>query len=155
MRTLNEHTFNAPDGTVIDMGRWAGQPVLVVNTASKCGYVRQFDKLQALQNKYGDQGLVVLAVPSNDFRQELANGQAAQVFCETKFGLSFPMTDIAIVKGVEAHPFYKDVAADTGFQPKWNFNKVLIGRDGTVKGTWGAMTEPTAAKLVLAIEAEL
>lgn len=151
---MSEH-FMAINGDPIDLGQWSGQPVLVVNTASKCGFTRQYDKLQALFDTYKDQGFVVLAVPSDDFRQELENGAAVQAFCEMKFGITMPMTDITQVKGPDAHPFYKAVRAETGFEPKWNFNKVLIGRDGTVKGSWGSMTEPDADRIVKAIEAEL
>lgn len=147
--------FTAIDGTALDMGQWAGQPVLLVNTASKCGFTRQYDKLQALHETYQDRGLVVLAVPSDDFRQELANGAAVQAFCETKFGLTIPMADITPVKGPSAHPVYQAIKAQSGFEPKWNFNKVLIGRDGTVKGSWGSMTEPNSDKITRAIEAEL
>ena len=155
MAAILTEPFAAVDGSPIDMGDWEGQPVLVVNTASKCGFTRQYEKLQDLHDRYKDRGLIVLAVPSDDFRQELESGAAVQAFCETKFGLTIPMTDITPVKGPDAHPFYKAVRAETGFEPKWNFNKVLIGRDGQVKGSWGSMTEPTSPKVTTAIESEL
>ncbi|MGJ8627309.1 MAG: glutathione peroxidase [Sulfitobacter sp.] len=116
------------DGGTLDFSEWAGQPVLVVNTASQCGFTYQYDGLQALYDQYKSRGLIVLAVPSDDFNQELASGQQVKEFCEISFGLNLPMTDITHVRGSDAHPFYKAVADEVGFIPKWNFNKVLVGR---------------------------
>ena len=155
MSHILDHDLTSLTGAPMNVGQWAGQPILVVNTASKCGFTRQYDKLQTLHDRYGDQGLVVLAIPSNDFRQELADGQAVQAFCETKFGLTIQMADITPVTGTRAHPLYKAIKSETGFAPKWNFNKVLIGRDGHVIGTWGSMTEPDSPKITVAIESAL
>ena len=130
------------DGGTHQMRGWAGQPVLVVNTASECGFTYQYDGLQALYDTYKDRGLVVLAVPSDDFNQELASAEKVKEFCEISFGLDLPMTDISHVRGSQAHPFYKAVKAEAGFVPKWNFNKVLIGPDGNVVATWGSSTRP-------------
>lgn len=148
-------TFDNIDGGVHDTDDWAGRPVLVVNTASRCGFTPQYEGLQALQDTYAARGLVVLAVPSDDFRQELASASEVKEFCEVTFGLSLPMTDITHVKGDAAHPFYKWVKAESGFEPGWNFNKVLIGADGEVKATWGSMTRPGSRAITTAIEAEL
>ncbi len=145
-------SFSNIDGGSLNLAQWAGQPVLVVNTASQCGYTYQYTGLQSLYDTYKGRGLVVLAVPSDDFNQELASGAAVKEFCEISFGLDMPMTDITHVKGSKAHPFYKAVAAETGFQPKWNFNKVLIGPDGKVMGSWGSSTKPESAEIVKAIE---
>nr|WP_246036076.1 glutathione peroxidase [Aliishimia ponticola] len=150
-----DRSFPSIDGGVLNLSDWAGNPVLVVNTASRCGFTGQYEGLQALQDRYAAQGLVVLAVPSDDFRQELSSGAAVKEFCEMTFGITLPMSDISHVKGPDAHPFYKDVLAQTGFQPKWNFNKVLIGRDGAVAATFGSGTKPLSAPLIKAIEAEL
>ena len=155
MSNLAETTFQTVAGDSLPMGDWAGKVVLVVNTASKCGFTRQYDKLQKLHDRFGPDGLVVLAVPSNDFRQELADGAAVQQFCEVKFGLTIPMADITAVRGARAHPFYQAVKSETGFEPKWNFNKVLVGRDGKVVATFGAMVEPDGAKMLRAIETAL
>ena len=143
--------FPSIDGGTLSLGQWAGQPVLVVNTASRCGFTYQYEGLQALYDTYRAQGLVVLAVPSDDFNQELASGAAVKEFCEISFGLDLPMTDITRVTGAGAHPFYRAVAAETGFAPRWNFNKVLIAPDGTVAGTWGSATQPQSAEIVEAI----
>lgn len=148
-------TFVSVDGGVHDLARWAGQPVLVVNTASQCGFTPQYAGLQDLQDRYGEAGLVVLAVPSDDFNQELSSAEAVKDFCSLNFGLTLPMTDITPVRGDAAHPFYRWVRDQTGFEPRWNFNKVLIGRDGTVKATWGSTTRPMSQAITGAVEAEL
>lgn len=145
---LAGYEFKSIDGGTIDLDAFKGQPVLVVNTASLCGFAPQFDDLQALHDQYSAQGLVVLAVPSDDFNQELASGAEVKEYCAANFDLTIPMTDITHVVGSQAHPFYAWLAADHGFVPGWNFNKVLIGADGEVLGTWGSMTKPTSAAIV-------
>lgn len=135
-------TFASIDGGTIELDKWKGKPVLVVNTASLCGYSGQYDGLQALHDKFGPDGVLILAVPSDDFQQELADEAAVKEYCALKYDLTLPMTEITHVKGPDAHPFYVWVQAQTGFVPGWNFNKVLIGPDGSVVATWGAATEP-------------
>lgn len=147
--------FENIDGGTLNLSQWAGQPVLVVNTASRCGFTPQYEGLQALYDAYRDKGLVVLAVPSDDFNQELDSAEAVKDFCEITFGLDLPMTDITPVKGADAHPFFQSVKAQTGFSPKWNFNKILIAPDGSVAGTWGSTTRPDARPIRRAIEALL
>ena len=124
--------FGSIDGGTLDMDDWRGRPVLVVNTASLCGFTLQYDGLQALYDRYRDAGLVVLAVPSDDFRQELASDAKVKEFCALNFSLTLPMTEITHVKGAKAHPFYRWLADSEGFVPSWNFNKVLLAPDGTV-----------------------
>lgn len=148
-------TFDSIDGGTLDLAQWQGQPVLVVNTASRCGFTPQYDGLQSLYDRYRDRGLVVLAVPSNDFRQELDSAEAVKDYCETTFGLTFPMTDITPVRGSGAHPFYVWVKQTNGFEPSWNFNKILIGSQGEVLATWGATTRPLAPGITSAVEAAL
>jgi len=147
--------FASIDGGDLAVSDWAGRPVLVVNTASRCGFTRQYDDMQALHDRYRDRGLVVLAVPSNDFRQELATAAEVQEFCAVNFDLTLPMTDITPVKGPKAHPFYAWVRAETGFVPAWNFNKVLISPDGRVAGHWGSGTKPLSGAITKAVEALL
>jgi glutathione peroxidase len=144
--------FNGIEGGVIDLDGFAGRPVLVVNTASLCAFAGQYDDLQALQDSYGSRGLVVLAVPSNDFDQELADETQVKKFCSVNFDLTLPMTEITSVKGAAAHPFYQWLAAEHGFTPGWNFNKVLIGPSGELVATWGSMTKPTARAITSRIE---
>ncbi|MFD0979070.1 glutathione peroxidase [Tropicimonas aquimaris] len=148
-------TFASIDGGQISLEQWRGQPVLVVNTASRCGFTGQYDGLQALYDRYRERGLVVLAVPSNDFRQELSTSEEVKDFCEITFGLDIPMADITHVRGPDAHPFYQSVRAETGFVPNWNFNKILVGPDGSVVETWGSVTKPESRKITRRIEALL
>lgn len=144
-------SFGSIDGGTLDLGRYRGQPVLVVNTASRCSFTPQYDDLQELYDTYRDRGLVVLAVPSNDFRQELGSEAEVKEFCELNFDLDLPMTTITHVTGAEAHPFYRWLD-DQGFSPSWNFNKALIGPDGNFVEGWGAATRPTSAAIVSRVE---
>lgn len=148
-------TFASIDGGQIDLGAYAGRPVLVVNTASRCGYVGQFDDLQAIYDHYRDKGLVVLAVPSNDFKQELASNDQVASFCAVNFDLDLPMTEITPVTGRTAHPFYRWLAETEGVRPRWNFTKVLIGPAGQFVDAWGPSVRPTAAAITDRIEALL
>lgn len=145
-------SFASIDGGLIALDDWRGNPVLVVNTASLCGFSGQFDDLQALHDRYSARGLLVLAVPSDDFNQELADAQAVKEYCALRFDLTLPMTDITHVRGPEAHGFYLWLADAHGFTPGWNFNKVLIGPAGEVLGTWGATVKPTSGAITGRIE---
>ncbi|WP_446728402.1 glutathione peroxidase [Phaeobacter sp. QD34_3] len=144
--------FASIDGGEIDLASYRGQPVLVVNTASRCGFTKQYSGLQTLYDRYRDRGLVVLAVPSNDFKQELGSAEEVKQFCELTYDLTLPMTDITHVKGTGAHPFFQAVRAETGFEPGWNFNKILIAPDGSVAGTWGSVARPLSGQITGAIE---
>ncbi len=146
------YTFASIDGGALDLDDWRGKPVLVVNTASLCAFAPQFDDLQTLQDRYGAQGLVVLAVPSDDFRQELDSGAEVKSFCATNFDLTLPMTDITSVIGPSAHPFYAWLRDAHGVEPGWNFNKVLIGPDGAYVASWGSNTNPVAQAITRKIE---
>lgn len=148
-------TFSSIDGGSLPMDAWKGRPVLVANTASLCGFAGQYDDLQALYDRYRDRGLVVLAVPSDDFRQELGSEAEVAEFCAVNFDLDIPMTGITHVRGARAHPFYRWLAAEHGFAPRWNFNKVLIGPEGELVATWGSTTRPTARAVTGRIEALL
>jgi glutathione peroxidase len=150
-----EAPFDSIDGGNIRIADWQGQPVLVVNTASRCGFTHQYEGLQTLYDSYRDRGLIVVAVPSGDFRQELASDEEVKDFCEMNFGLDIPMTTITSVQGSEAHPFYASLADEAGFVPSWNFNKVLITPDGSVAATWGSAEPPTSKALTEAVEALL
>ncbi len=155
LRANAGYTFPSIDGGMIDLDAFRGQPVLVVNTASLCGFTPQYDDLQVLYDTYKDRGLVVLAVPSDDFAQELADSGEVKEFCAMNFGLTIPMTTITPVTGGQAHPFYAMLRERYGFEPGWNFNKVLIGPDGALVDTWGSVTKPTAAAITRPIEALL
>ena len=132
---------------------YAGQVLLVVNTASKCGFTPQYEGLEALHQKYSPQGFAVLGFPSNDFMgQEPGSEAEIQEFCTLTYGVKFPMFEKVVVRGAEATPFYRELASATGDQPGWNFHKYLIGRDGTVVASFGSRTKPDAPELVEAIE---
>lgn len=148
-------SFTSLDGSRIDLDTWRGQPVLVVNTASLCGFTRQYADMQALYQVYGPRGLVVLAVPSDDFRQELSSNEEVAEFCRVQTGLTFPITQITSVRGPHAHPFFQWLADEHGHVPSWNFNKALFGRDGALIGFWGASTRPTARPITRAIRSAL
>lgn len=147
-----DHQFSSIDGGTLEMSAWAGQPVLVVNTASQCGFTGQYAGLQDLYDTYRDAGLVVFAVPSDDFNQELGSAEDVREFCELNYGLDIPMADITHVKGRKAHSFYQEVKAETGFTPRWNFNKVLVGPDGEIVATWGSRTKPMSRDVRTAVE---
>lgn len=147
--------FASIDGGEIDLAEWRGAPVLVVNTASLCGFTPQYDDLQTLWETYEARGLKVLAVPSDDFNQELADAGKVKEFCSVNFDLTLPMTDITPVTGAQAHPFYAWLRDSHGFTPGWNFNKVLIGPGGEVVETWGSVTRPTSTAITRRIEALL
>ena len=148
-------TFSSIDGGTLALEEWRGQPVLVVYTASRCGFTHQYDELQALYDESRDEGLVVLAVPSQDFRQEFATAEEVKEFCEVNFDLDIPMTDITSVRGPTAHPFYSALKQETGFEPAWNFNKVLLGPDGDFVAAWGAPVKPGSRQITTKIEALL
>lgn len=135
---------------------YAGKVVLVVNTASKCGNTPQYDGLEKLYEEYGEQGLVVLGFPSNDFLgQEPGTEEEIQEFCRLTYKVRFPMFEKTTVKGSDAHPFFNQLAADSGTHPTWNFHKFLIGRNGQLIREFSPATQPYDGSLVGEIEAAL
>ena len=140
-------TFDSIDGGTYGSADFAGKVVLLVNTASLCGFTPQFSGLQQLQDSYQDQGLVVFAVPSDDFNQEKASNGEVKSFCEINYGITMPMSVITHVTGSKAHPLYLWLKQTTGFQPEWNFNKVLFDRQGKVVGTWRSGTAPIGSEI--------
>jgi glutathione peroxidase len=135
--------------------QYAGKVVLVVNTASYCGFTPQYKGLEALYAKYKDQGLVVLGFPSNDFAQEKSNNKDIADFCENTFGVKFPMFAASSVKGEQANPLFKQLAVQGATPPRWNFYKYLIGRDGRLVDSYSSMTAPDSKSLVSAIDKSL
>lgn len=153
-----DHVFESIDGKQMDLAQWRGKALLIVNTASFCGYTRQYEGLQKLWEKYEAKGLVVIGVPSNDFGGQEPKAEAEiKNFCEGAFGVTFPLTAKYEVKGANAHPLYKWAvgAIGTSAQPRWNFHKILIGRDGRAIAGYPSSTEPLSTTLVKAIETEL
>ncbi|WP_424964555.1 glutathione peroxidase [Dinoroseobacter sp. S375] len=147
--------FMSIDGGPLDLSAWRGRPVLVVNTASHCGFTDQYEGLQALQDRYGAERLVVLAVPSDSFNQELESAAEVAEFCEINYGLDLPMTDITPVRGPDAHPFYSWLQQSEGVAPRWNFTKVLLDGEGGYVAHWGSTTRPLAPRITREIDALL
>jgi glutathione peroxidase len=142
--------FTSIDGESLSLEAWRGRPVLVVNTASYCGYTPQYSDLEALWRRYRDRGLVVLGVPSNDFgRQEPGAEAEIKQFCMTNYSVDFPLAAKCRVIGGEAHPFYRWIAEELGEAgtPRWNFHKYLIGPDGQLVGTWPSQVGPTDLRI--------
>jgi glutathione peroxidase len=135
---------------------YGGDVVLIVNTASKCGYTPQFEALESMHRKYSPQGFAVLGFPSGDFNdQEYKDEKQIQEFCTLTYGVKFPMFQKVHVVGPKATPLYKDLAKVSGTAPKWNFHKYLLGRDGKLIASWGSKTTPDDPAIVAAIERAL
>jgi glutathione peroxidase len=156
--TAWDFSFIGIDGQPLPLAQFRGKEVLVVNTASQCGFTPQYKGLEELAQKYRERGLVVLGVPSNDFgAQEPGTSQQIKDFCESSFGIDFPLTEKVKVRGEEAHPFYRWAADKVGILgvPRWNFHKYLIAPDGHLADWFSTITPPDAARLVTAVEANL
>ncbi len=147
-------SFASIDGGTYDLTAWRGRPLLVVNTASLCGFTDQYASLQTLHEAYAGRA-TVLAVPSDDFAQELGTDAEVAEFCDMMFGLTLPLTTIQSVRGPNSHPFYRWLARDHGFTPRWNFNKVLLDGTGAVAGTWGSNPDPMGRQITAAIDRHL
>lgn len=154
-----DYSFKDIDtGNPLAMSTFSGKAVLVVNTASFCGFTPQYEGLQKLYETYQERGLVVLGVPSNDFgKQEPGTAAEIQDFCDTTYNITFPMTEKEVVSGNGAHPFYAWAKTELGAlaAPKWNFHKYLIGPDGRLVDWFATMTKPDDAKVIKAVEAVL
>lgn len=150
-----DFSFESIDGGALPLEQYRGRPVLVVNTASQCGFTPQYEGLQALWEKYRDRGLVVLGVPSNDFGgQEPGSIEEIKQFCEVSFGIDFPMTAKYPVTGADAHPFYRWIADTLGESkaPRWNFYKYLLAPDGTIAAAWPSTVKPDSRTVTDTVE---
>ena len=153
---LLNHTLKDIDGTMQNLCAYAGKVVLVVNTASQCGYTGQYKGLQALHDKYGKQGLVVLGFPANDFGgQEPGSNTKIKDFCETSYDVSFPLFSKVGVTAANANPLHEGLAKATGERPGWNFHKYLIDRSGTRVLSFASRVDPESKAMVQAIESLL
>jgi len=145
---LLNRTITTLQGESLNLCKYAGKPILVVNTASKCGYTGQFEKLEGLYKQYQTQGLLVLGFPSNDFHQELSsNGEIAK-FCKLTYKVQFPMSEPSSVSGPNANPFFKSLAQASGAAPQWNFHKYLISSDGKTVYSFATPVEPDSAAIM-------
>jgi glutathione peroxidase len=153
-----DFTFRKIDGGEWPLAAWRGKPVLVVNTASACGFTPQYADMEKLWQTYRAQGFVLLGVPSNDFgAQEPGSEAAIKNFCEANYKVDFPLAAKEHVLGKEAHPFYRWIVAQLGEAgaPRWNFHKYLIGPDGAVADAWPSRVNPTDGAITRAIEKAL
>ena len=156
-KVFHDFTIESISGETINLSDYKSKVVLLVNTASKCGFTPQYSGLQKIYERYKDDGLVVLGVPTNDFNQELSKESDVKEFCEIRFGVEFPMSSIQPIRGENAHPIYKWIQANVSVigQPRWNFHKYLIGKDGKIINWFSSMTSPTSEGLVNQIETAL
>ena len=142
---IHEFVFRSIDGAVMPLERWTGQPILLVNTASECGFTPQYEKLQKLWEEYRPNGLVVIGVPCNDFGgQEPEDEEAIAEFCSTRFNVTFPMTAKQSINGRAPHPLFIAMREEftSDILPTWNFFKYLFGRDGQLLHHWPSKVEP-------------
>ena len=152
-----EFSFKSIDGDKINLQNYKDNVIIVVNVASRCGFTNQYEDLQKLWSKYKDKNLVVVGVPTNNFKQEPGSNKDIKDFCETNFNISFPMTEKMDVIGGNAHPFFKWAKENHGRSavPKWNFHKIVIGKDGKVADTFTSITKPYSEKFISLIEEEI
>ena len=152
-----DYEFTSIEGDIIKLSDYKNKVVVIVNVASRCGYTPQYEDLQSLWSMYKERGLVIIGVPTNNFRQEPGSNQEIKDFCETNFGISFPMTEKVDVLGKNAHPFYKWAKDNHGVSaiPKWNFHKIIIGRNGKVADTFASFTKPNSKKFLKVIDDQI
>jgi glutathione peroxidase len=158
MSNAHDHEFTRIDGAPLPLADFKGKAVLIVNTASECGFTPQYADLQRLWEQYRDRNLVVLGVPSNDFgAQEPGDERAIAAFCTERYAVDFPMTEKVEVIGANAHPFYRWIAESIGEDaaPRWNFHKYLIDGDGQLVAMWPSKVEPQSTTVTDAIEGAL
>jgi glutathione peroxidase len=141
-------------GEIINLSDYKNKVVLIVNTASYCGFTKQYDELQELWDLYKSKGLIVLGVPSNSFNQEKQSNSEVKEFCEVNFNINFPLTAITEVNGEKAHELFKWAKENHGMSaiPKWNFHKILINKQGKVEDTFASFTKPMSKKIINKIE---
>ena len=141
-------------GEIINLSDYKNKVILIVNTASYCGFTKQYDELQELWDLYKSKGLIVLGVPSNSFNQEKQNNSEVKEFCEVNFNINFPLTAITEVNGEKAHELFKWAKENHGKSaiPKWNFHKILINKQGKVEDTFTSFTKPMSKKIINKIE---
>ena len=147
--------FTSIEGNVIKLNDFSRKPILLINTASLCGFTNQYSDLENLNLIYKEKGLSIIAIPSNDFgNQELSSNKKVKEFCKINFKTSFTLTEITNIKGKNGHPFFKWIKKDSGFLafPKWNFYKYLINREGNLDSWYASTTKPNSEKLIKAID---
>ena len=156
-KLVYDFEFNSIDGNKIKLSDFKNKVLVVVNVASRCGYTPQYEGLQMLWSNYKNKNLVVIGVPTNNFRQEPGTNKEIKDFCETNFGINFPLAEKIDVIGKNAHPFYKWAKKNHGIGaiPKWNFHKIVIGKNGKVADTFASFTKPTSKKFLNLVNREI
>ena len=146
--------FKGIDGKVIKLSDFKNQVIVVVNVASRCGFTNQYEDLQNLWTSYKDKELIILGVPTNNFKQEPGTNKDIKDFCETNFNISFPMSEKTNVIGSNSHPFFKWAKENHGKSaiPKWNFHKIIIGKNGKVADTFSSITKPSSKRFLNSID---
>ena len=153
-KVFYDFSIESISGEIINFDDFNNKVILVVNTASYCGFTKQYDELQELWEKYKSKGLIVLGIPSNSFNQEKKEDSDVKEFCELNFNITFPLTTITEVKGDNAHELFKWAKTNHGKSaiPKWNFYKILINKDGKIEDTFSSFTKPLSNKIINKIE---
>lgn len=156
-KSFHDFSIESISGGDISLADYKNKVVLLVNTASQCGFTPQYAGLQKIYDRYKDDGFVVLGVPSDDFNQELSSDDDVKKFCEIRYGVNFPLTSIQKIKGDSAHPLYKWISGNTSVigQPRWNFHKYLISKEGQILNWFSSMTSPTSDGLLKQVEQAL
>ena len=156
-KSFHDFSIESISGGDISLSDYKNKVVLLVNTASQCGFTPQYAGLQKIYDRYKDDGFVVLGVPSDDFNQELSTDDDVKKFCEIRYGVNFPLTSIQKIKGDSAHPLYKWISGNTSVigQPRWNFHKYLISKEGQILNWFSSMTSPTSDGLLKQVEQAL
>lgn len=149
---LYNHQFTQLNGKPFDLCEYQDKPILVVNTASKCGFTPQFEALEDMYKKYQSQGLLVIGFPSNDFKQELSDDKKIGDFCKMTYGVQFPMMSKSAVRGDDVNPFYKQLIERTGTAPKWNFYKYVIAPNATKVSVFSSVTQPDSDEVLKEIK---
>jgi len=149
-----DFNFKDLDGSPLKFSEYKNKVIVVINVASRCGFTKQYEDMQKVWEKYQEKGMVMIAVPSNDFNQEPGENNEIKNFCEANFGITFPITEKVSIRGKNAHPFYMWAKENHGKSavPKWNFHKIIVGRDGKIIETFASITNPSSAKFIKAIE---
>jgi len=153
----HDFNFQGIDGNKIDLNEYKNKVIVIVNVASRCGFTNQYKDLQNLWTKYNDRNLVVIGVPTNNFKQEPGSNKDIKDFCETNFNINFPLTEKINVIGTQAHPFFKWAKKNHGNSavPKWNFHKIIIGKNGKIVDTFASITKPSSKRFINLIESQI
>ena len=156
-KTFFDLNIESISGNTINFSDFKDKVILIVNTASYCGFTNQYEELQDLWDKYNKKGLIVLGIPSNSFNQEKKNSSEVKEFCEVNFNITFPLSTITEVKGNNAHEIFKWAKNNHGSSavPKWNFHKILINKEGKIEDTFSSFTKPLSSKIINKIESIL